>query len=344
MKKEIFISYCRADRTIVNPIVDEINSLLGFECWMDQTDIESGTQFIDKIMKAIDESQIVLFMLSDNSVNSVWAQKEVLYAKKQGKKIIPIIIQGNGLRGWCEFIFVNVDYVVFSIEEHKNKLIKNLLKWLGLSDMEKTLHEIDSLLEEWKTGRVKQKLIEEDIRKKEESINNLNTKASEWISSQENTHKNDELENMIKAYQDLEKKYQDLEKHYNDLLGKNTTPPSPTVQPIIKNPIFINRKFIDFYLVNNFWISVSVKNTDDPEKDLDFFNYKSKIKFRLPTSSEIQQVAKGTDALKSKLKFGNILWLQDGEQIILKDYLAEQSLDYGAGNLHLVVDKNDINL
>lgn len=62
--KKIFISYKRADKDIVMPIVDRINSELGEICWIDLDGIETNSIFETKIVKAIEDSKIFLFMFS----------------------------------------------------------------------------------------------------------------------------------------------------------------------------------------------------------------------------------------------------------------------------------------
>ena len=100
MKNPIFVSYSRKDKEIVFPLVQNLESELKVKCWIDRDGIHSGDEFRDKIIQAIDNSEVVLFMLSDNSDSSSYSKKEVDYAKNTIKKIIPIIVDGGKLRGW----------------------------------------------------------------------------------------------------------------------------------------------------------------------------------------------------------------------------------------------------
>lgn len=109
--KPIFISYSRIDKNIVFPFVKRIEQELKTICWIDSEGIESGSQFEDVIVNAIDESKVVLFMLSDSSINSKWTKREVLYAEDEGKRIVPIVVDKKGLRKWFKFHFGNVDYI-----------------------------------------------------------------------------------------------------------------------------------------------------------------------------------------------------------------------------------------
>lgn len=135
--KPIFISYSRIDKNIVFPFVKRIEQELNTTCWIDFEGIESGSQFEEVIVNAIDESRVVLFMLSDSSINSMWTRREVLYAEDEGKKIVPIVIDGKGLRKWFKFHFGNVDYIDIQDEEQCDKLLNNLASWIGVKRMSK---------------------------------------------------------------------------------------------------------------------------------------------------------------------------------------------------------------
>lgn len=111
MKKEIFISYSRDDKDVVFPFVKRVENELGSICWIDYEGIESGAQFEDVIVDAIEESKVMLFMLSDNSIESKWTKREVLYAEDDGKRIVPVVVDGRGLRKWFRFHFGNIDYI-----------------------------------------------------------------------------------------------------------------------------------------------------------------------------------------------------------------------------------------
>ena len=102
----IFISYKRQDKQIVFPIVENIKRNTGVDCWIDVEGIESGDQFQNVIIDAIDNSDIVIFMLSKNFIapyvdettgevdlkKQTFPEKEVMYALRHGKRLVPISI------------------------------------------------------------------------------------------------------------------------------------------------------------------------------------------------------------------------------------------------------------
>ena len=127
----VFISYARVDKPIVSPLVERLEKDLRINCWNDLEDIESGEQFEEVIIQAIDSSRIVLFMLSDNGLLSKWTKREVYYAEGEGKEIIPVVIDGKGLRGWFKFHFGNVHYIDISSPDGYPKLVSDLHSRLG---------------------------------------------------------------------------------------------------------------------------------------------------------------------------------------------------------------------
>lgn len=131
MKYDIFVSYSRADIDIVRKLVDDIHTKSNARCWVDWNGIESGDQFVDVIINAIDKVDTVLFILSDNSMSSEFARREIDYARNTGKKIVPVVVDGGKLRGWFLFFFGSVDYIDIKVPMQYDKLLRNIGDWYG---------------------------------------------------------------------------------------------------------------------------------------------------------------------------------------------------------------------
>ena len=132
-KNNIFISYSRRDFDEVKELYNTIKSRIkGINIWFDITGIESGDEFDEKIINAIDNSEIVLFALSDNSINSKWTKDEVMYAKNTGKRVVPVLLKGGQLKGWFLFNFGRIDCIDLSNELQRNKMYANFCQWFGL--------------------------------------------------------------------------------------------------------------------------------------------------------------------------------------------------------------------
>ncbi len=132
--KEIFISYKRVDEAIAFDIVSLLENEFGIDsCWIDSTGIESGEYFRDTIMSAIRDSCVVLFLMSKTSVVSsssapTWVQREVLYAIKKGKRVIPISIDGTQMDDcdWLLFECGELDFIDWNNQKQRYKLIDNI--------------------------------------------------------------------------------------------------------------------------------------------------------------------------------------------------------------------------
>ena len=132
MKYDVFISYSRKDFDEVSSILEFLKtSIPGLTYWFDIDGIESGDEFEDKIISAIDNSAYVLFALSENSISSGWTKDEVMYAKNTDKKVIPLLLKGAEMKGWFLFRFGRIDCIDTTNPLQMEKLFQNLSTWTG---------------------------------------------------------------------------------------------------------------------------------------------------------------------------------------------------------------------
>lgn len=95
--------------------------------WFDLDEIIVSDDFEEKIIEGIDCSNYVLFAVSDNSVGSKWAKKEVVYAKNTNTKIFPVILDGVKLKkGWFLFEFGTIDCIDSADKVQVEKFVNNL--------------------------------------------------------------------------------------------------------------------------------------------------------------------------------------------------------------------------
>lgn len=143
MDTRYFVSYSRLDIAIVKNVVSHIEFLLGHNVWIDYTGIEAASDFRELIVKAIDNCDKVIFMLSSNSMESKFAKQEIIYAKNTSKDVIPICIDNTQLYGWFLFEFGQIDYITYAVKDEREKFYRNLFRWDGkrvdLNKIEKVL-------------------------------------------------------------------------------------------------------------------------------------------------------------------------------------------------------------
>ena len=129
---QIFISYSRKDIDFARHFVDEVTNATGVAPWIDLKGIETGAQFTDVIVGAIDRCSIFIFLISKDSLDSIWVKKEVLYAKDCEKRIFPVIIDETSPSGWFRFEFGRIDCIAYNVAEQRSKLFANLAESLGV--------------------------------------------------------------------------------------------------------------------------------------------------------------------------------------------------------------------
>jgi hypothetical protein len=92
----IFISYSRHDSRVAQSLKHRLSNA-GIAVWIDNQEIRIGDSLIKKIQGAIDGVEYVFALLSNNSINSSWVQKELEVAITQeinGRttKVVPILL------------------------------------------------------------------------------------------------------------------------------------------------------------------------------------------------------------------------------------------------------------
>ena len=137
-KERIFISYKRVDKERVFAIKDGIEQAIGEKCWIDLDGIESNAQFVAKIVGAIDECEIFLFMRSKehNNITNLetdWTIREVNYALEEHKNIVIVNLDNTPMPKWFKFMFPNKQEIDATDPEKIDRLYKDLCEWLGVS-------------------------------------------------------------------------------------------------------------------------------------------------------------------------------------------------------------------
>lgn len=143
-KKQIFISYKRVDRDVIFKLKDKIENDISAECWIDFDGIESDAQFVEVIMKAIDDADVILFMYSfaHTEISNYamdWTVRELNYAQQNNKRIVFVNIDGTPLTKWFTMMFPLKQQVDGTSPNAVNKLIKDIKVWLSQSKEESVI-------------------------------------------------------------------------------------------------------------------------------------------------------------------------------------------------------------
>ncbi len=90
----VFISYSREDLAIAEKIFAAL-SKGGLEPWIDQEDIPKGEEFFKEIQHGIERAEVMLFLVSPDSIRSEWCNKEIDYAIANNKRILPLVVRNT---------------------------------------------------------------------------------------------------------------------------------------------------------------------------------------------------------------------------------------------------------
>ncbi len=107
----------------------------GLTVWIDQTNLEPGTLSWDRaIEEAIMNAGCFVVLLSPSARRSEWVREELHYAKTLGKRIFPLLANGDAPSA-IPFGFSTVQYTDIRGENYANgmqKLVESVCKHLGI--------------------------------------------------------------------------------------------------------------------------------------------------------------------------------------------------------------------
>lgn len=93
--REVFLSHSHHDREFVVALANMLRRH-GIPVWHSQTNIVAAQKWHDEIGAALRRCDWFLIVLTPNAINSMWVQRELLFALRQNRferKIIPVLYQ-----------------------------------------------------------------------------------------------------------------------------------------------------------------------------------------------------------------------------------------------------------
>jgi TolB-like protein/tetratricopeptide (TPR) repeat protein len=108
--RTVFLSYASHDTEIANTVCRELESR-GIRCWIAPRDVAPGALYADAIVRAINESKVLLIVLSQSAVASSHVGKEVERASSKHKQIIALRIDAASLTPALEYFLSESQWV-----------------------------------------------------------------------------------------------------------------------------------------------------------------------------------------------------------------------------------------
>src|SRR5579859_1339004 len=88
----LFISYSRGDSAVAQRLADDL-AQQGYQVWLDVRSIPHGANWDNEVQRGLDESDMMLVMLSQSSVSSQNVADEWSYFIDKRKRILPVMLQ-----------------------------------------------------------------------------------------------------------------------------------------------------------------------------------------------------------------------------------------------------------
>ena len=127
---ETFISYSRRDGELVRQIVDALHTV-GIDPWFDLEDIKPATKWKQEIFLAIEACHNFVFVISPDSINSVYCQAELERAVKHNKRLIPILYKNTSN---IPLVLQEINWIFFNdLNKGIGDLIVAITSPLGIS-------------------------------------------------------------------------------------------------------------------------------------------------------------------------------------------------------------------
>lgn len=93
-QNSVFISYSRDDKDYAYEL-EQYLSENGFRVWIDKHGLSVQDRWIRKIEKAIEDCAAFIIVMTPNSKESEWVQRELHYAEECGKPLFPLLLGGK---------------------------------------------------------------------------------------------------------------------------------------------------------------------------------------------------------------------------------------------------------
>lgn len=132
MNHLVFLSYSRKDAKeveAIKSILDKNNVI----SWIDKEGIFSGENYKEVIVDAIETAKAVIFVSSANSNSSINVKRELGYAVKQRKTIIPILLDDTPYAKSIRLDISDIHQIEFRDDSHFEKeLITSIIYATGI--------------------------------------------------------------------------------------------------------------------------------------------------------------------------------------------------------------------
>jgi TolB-like protein/Tfp pilus assembly protein PilF len=107
---DLFVSYASQDAAVANSLVENLEQH-GLKCWIAPRDVKPGAQYADAIVRAINEADAVVLVMSESAVASSHVGKEIERGSSKRKPIIAFRIDAAPLNHALEYFLSESQWI-----------------------------------------------------------------------------------------------------------------------------------------------------------------------------------------------------------------------------------------
>ena len=109
-KADVFISYASHDAPLANVIVEALE-MHGIRCWIAPRNVVPGSLYADEIIRAINDANVVVLLLSEHAIASSHVGKEIERASSKRRRIIALRIDSASLNRAFEYFLSESQWI-----------------------------------------------------------------------------------------------------------------------------------------------------------------------------------------------------------------------------------------
>jgi TolB-like protein len=107
---DVFVSYASADAAVAKSIVENLEQH-GLRCWMAPRDVKPGTVYAEAIVRAINDANALVLVMSANAMASAHVGREVERAASKRKAIVAFRVDATPLSEELEYFLSNSQWI-----------------------------------------------------------------------------------------------------------------------------------------------------------------------------------------------------------------------------------------
>lgn len=120
----VFFSYAHADREVIEKIIIGLKQKM-CRIWYDEG-LTPGESWNDDLANHLNNSEIVVVLLTNNSIGSRYVKAEINYAISKQIKILPVMLENINLPSGLEMMLSSLQYAILCDEEDINKKVDKI--------------------------------------------------------------------------------------------------------------------------------------------------------------------------------------------------------------------------